>query len=62
MGNYKAVKPGKDKRFELYDPDEDISERNNTTDEHPKVLAKMKVYAEKSHTKNLIGGVLDKEK
>ena len=62
MGNYKTVKPGKDKRFELYYLDNDIGERNNIADEHRKVLAKMKIYAEKSHSKNLIGEVLDKEK
>jgi arylsulfatase A-like enzyme len=62
MGNYKAVKPGKNKRFELYDLDKDISEQNDITDRHPDLLAKMKAYAERSHTENLIGDVLDKEK
>ena len=62
MGNYKAVKPGKSEQFELYNLDKDIGERNNIADEHPKVLAKMKACAEKSHTENLIGEVLDKEK
>jgi arylsulfatase A-like enzyme len=62
MGNYKAVKPGKNKPFELYDLDKDISERNDIADKHPDLLAKMKAYAERSHTENLIGEVLDKEK
>ena len=62
MGKYKAVKPGKNKPFELYDLDSDISERNNIADRHPDILAKMKSYAERSHTENLIGRVLDKDK
>jgi len=62
MGNYKAVKPGKNKPFELYDLDGDISERNNIADKHPDILVKMKAYAEQSHTENLIGRVLDKDK
>ena len=62
MGNFKAVKPGRNKPFELYDLSKDISEQNNIADEHPDILAKMKTYAKRSHTENLIGDVLDKEK
>ena len=62
MDNYKAVKPGRNKPFELYDLSKDISEQNNIADEHPDILAKMKAYAKQSHTENLIGDVLDKEK
>jgi len=62
MGKYKAVKPGKNKPFELYDLDGDISEQNNIADKHPDILAKMKAYAEQSHTENLIGRVLDEDK
>ena len=62
MGNYKAVKPGKNKMFELYDLSRDIGEQNNIADEYPDVLAKMETYAEQSHTENLIGDVLDSEK
>ena len=62
MGKYKAVKPGKNKSFELYNLDTDISEHNNIADKYPDILEKMKTYAEQSHTENLIGDVLDKEK
>jgi len=62
MGNFKAVKPGRNKPFELYDLSEDIGEQNNIANEHPDILAKMKAYAKQSHTENLIGDVLDKEK
>jgi arylsulfatase A-like enzyme len=62
MGDYKAVKPGKNKPFELYDLAKDVSERNNIAADHPEILAKMKTYAGNSHTENLIGDVLDKEK
>ncbi|MGD8499673.1 MAG: arylsulfatase [Phycisphaerales bacterium] len=62
MGDYKAVKPGKNKQFELYDLSRDIGEQNDIADEHPDILAKMKSYAEQSHTENLVGDVLDVEK
>jgi arylsulfatase A-like enzyme len=62
MGNYKAVKPAKNKPFELYDLSKDISEKNNIADDHPDILEKIKVYAKQSHTENLIGDVLDEEK
>jgi arylsulfatase A-like enzyme len=61
MGDYKAVKPGKNKPFELYDLSRDIGEQNNIAAEHPDILARMKSYARQSHTENLIGDVLDKE-
>ncbi len=62
MGSYKAVKPGKNKPFELYDLSKDIGEQNNIADKHPDILAKMETFAKQSHTENLIGDVLDKEK
>ena len=61
-GKYKAVKPGKNKPFELYDLDADISEQNNIADKHPDILARMKTCARQSHIENLIGEVLDNEK
>jgi len=62
MGDYKAIQPAKNKPFELYDLSKDIGEQNNIADKFPDVLAKMKAFAERSHTENLIGEVLDKEK
>ena len=61
-GKYKAVKPGKNKPFELYDLDADISEQNDIADKHPDILARMKTCARQSHIENLIGEVLDNEK
>jgi len=62
MGNWKVVSPGKNKPFELYDLNKDISEQNNIADEHPDILAKMKAYAKQAHTENIPGGWIDKEK
>jgi arylsulfatase A-like enzyme len=62
VGNYKAVKPGRNKPFELYDLSKDISEKNNIAGEHPDLLNQMKTYAKQSHTENLIGDVLDEDK
>ncbi len=62
MGNFKAIQPGKDKPFELYDLSKDIGEQNNIAAEHPDVLTTMQAYAKQSHTENITGGWLDKEK
>jgi arylsulfatase A-like enzyme len=62
MDNWKAVSPGKNKPFELYNLKKDISEQNNIADEHPDILAKMKVFARQAHTENIPGGWIDKEK
>jgi arylsulfatase A-like enzyme len=62
MDSYKAIKPGKNRPFELYDLSNDISEKNDIANEHPEILNQMKAYAKLSHTENLIGDVLDKEK
>ncbi len=62
MGDYKAIQPAKNKPFELYDLSRDVGEQNNIADKFPDVVAKMKAFAEQSHTENLIGEVLDKEK
>ena len=62
MGNFKAIEPGQNKPFELYDLRKDIGEQNNIADKHPEILAKMKAYAKQAHTKNLKGGWIDEEK
>jgi arylsulfatase A len=62
MGNFKAVKPAKNKPFELYDLSKDISEETDIAGEHPELLARMKAYAEQAHTENIPGGWIDKEK
>ena len=62
MGNWKAIQPAKNKPFELYDLSKDLAETNNVADKFPDVLAKMEAFAQQSHTENLIGEVLDKNK
>jgi len=61
-GNFKAIRPGRNKPFELYDLSKDIEEKNNIADKHPDILAKMVAYAKQAHTENIPGGWLDKEK
>jgi len=62
MGDWKAIQPGKNKPFELYDLSKDISEQNNIADKSPDILSKMKAYAQQAHTENIPGGWVDKEK
>jgi len=62
MGDFKAIQPGRNKPFELYDLSKDIGEQNNIADKHPDILAKMKAYAKQAHTENVPGGWIDKEK
>jgi len=62
MGSYKAVKPAKNKPFELYDLSNDIGEQKNIAEEQPDILAKMKTYARQAHADNIPGGWIDKGK
>jgi arylsulfatase A-like enzyme len=62
MDDWKAIQPGKNKPFELYDLSKDIGEQNNIADKHPDILSKMKAYAKQAHTENVPGGWIDKEK
>jgi len=62
MGDWKAIQPGKNKEFELYDLSRDIGEENNIEAEHPEILSEMKAYAKQAHTENIPGGWIDKEK
>jgi arylsulfatase A-like enzyme len=58
MGKWKAVKPNKNKRWELYDLSEDIAEQNDMADEHPEVIARAKQYASQAYVpgRKQIGG------
>jgi hypothetical protein len=56
MGNWKAVRPrggrgrnAPEPAWELYDLATDIEEKNDLSEKHPDVLAKMKAIAEKAH-------------
>ena len=49
MGKWKAIKPGKNSSWELYDLNADISEATDIAEKHPEVLARMQAFVEKSH-------------
>jgi arylsulfatase A-like enzyme len=59
MGNWKAIRPEKDRPFELYDLSNDLQELNNMADQCPDILEKMKSFAEASHSPPCEGNVLD---
>ena len=46
---WKAVQPGKNKAWELYDLAQDLEEQHDLAAQQPDVLAKMKAIAEQSH-------------
>ena len=48
-GHWKAIQPGKNRPWELYDLNKDVSETTSVADGNPKVLAKMKAFAEREH-------------
>lgn len=49
MKHWKAIRPRKNRDWELYDLRRDLEENNNVASEHPEVLAKMKAYAARAH-------------
>lgn len=59
MRNWKAVRPGAERDWELYDLDEDIEEEHDLAEEHPDVISKMIAYAEEAHSPHVHGEVLD---
>lgn len=60
MGAWKAVRLGLKQTWELYDLSKDISKTLNVAETNPSILAKMKAFAEKAHTPNVIGEVYDR--
>ena len=58
-GNWKAIQPGKNKAWELYDLAADIEESTSLSAAHPKVLAQMKAFAQASHQPERPGTFLD---
>jgi len=62
MGDFKAVRPGKNKPFELYDLAADPGEQDNIAAARPGLVARLSGYAAESHTENLRGRVLDPDK
>jgi arylsulfatase A-like enzyme len=55
MGHWKAVRPGKDKGWELYDLNGDLEEANDVAARHPDVLAGMTAFAEQAHEGARVG-------
>jgi hypothetical protein len=49
MGQWKAIQPGRNRDWELYDLSQDLSEQHNVAGSHPAILAKMKAYALAAH-------------
>ena len=49
MDHWKAIQPGKNRVWELYDLTRDIGEEHDVADQNPGVLAKMKTLAAESH-------------
>ena len=56
---WKAIQPGDNKPWELYDLAKDISETRSLADSKPKILKKMKDFAVTSHTPVRPGTFLD---
>ncbi len=50
MDHWKAIQPKKNGPWELYDLTTDVSETTNIANDQPDVLARMKKFAEQSHT------------
>jgi len=50
MQNWKAIQPGKNKSWELYDLGNDLGEQTDLADKHPDILSTMRSYAREAHT------------
>ena len=61
MESWKAIQPGKNADWELYDLVKDVSEAHNIAEDHPDVLSKMKRLAEQAHTTVEEGTFHDRE-
>ncbi|MDB4804339.1 arylsulfatase [bacterium] len=59
QGNWKAIRPGKGKPFELYDLSKDAEEKNNVAAKHPDLLAKLIALGKEARTPPKLGKVLD---
>lgn len=60
MGDWKAVQPGKNKPWELYDLAADITEEHNLAAAQPDVLAKLVAFAEQAHVPPVEGVFFDR--
>lgn len=49
MKNWKAIQAQKNKPWELYDLNQDLSEAHDVAQQHPEIIQKMKEFAQQSH-------------
>lgn len=61
MGNWKAVRPGNNRPWELYDLQQDVSEQHDLAAEKADVMAKLKAVAQAAHTPVQEGVFFDRE-
>jgi len=59
VGNWKAVRPRRNRPFELYDLSRDLEEKSNVAGNHPDILEQIRSIVEKAHTPPRRGKVLD---
>lgn len=62
MGDWKAIRPGKGKPFELYDLSKDLGEINDVAKQHPDILKKVTTFAGTASTPPRVGKMLDASK
>lgn len=62
MGNWKAMRPKKNKPWELYDISSDVSEAKNLAAEHPAELERVKAIVEAAHKPVHAGVYVDRER
>ncbi len=62
MNNWKAIRPGEKKPWELYDLSRDISETTSVAAENEKILARMTAFAEASHEPVQAGAYSDPDR
>ncbi len=61
MGQFKAIRPRRNRPWELYDLTRDVSEKNDIASDHKDVLAKMTSFAEQAHEPAREGVFHDRE-
>jgi arylsulfatase A-like enzyme len=61
MQDWKAIQPGRNRNWELYDLSKDISEKHDLAGQEPEMLAKLKALAKQAHTPVQEGVFFDRE-
>lgn len=60
-GNWKAIRPGENRTWELYDLSRDVSETEDMAEKNPEVLAQLKAFAREAHEPVKEGTFFDRE-